>query len=58
MTIPVLLRAVSATRLNGLSPRWSNPCRGFELMKMGRSRFVPRRLFRIDAESAGALAHR
>jgi hypothetical protein len=58
MTIPVLLRAVSATRLNGLSPRRSNPCRGFELMKMAGSRAAPPHLFRIDAESAGALVHR
>jgi hypothetical protein len=49
---------VSATRLNGLSPRRSNPCRGFELMKMAGSRAAPRHLFRIDAESAGALVHR
>jgi hypothetical protein len=58
MTIPVLLRALSATRLNGLSPQRSNPCRGFELMKIGRPRCAPRRLFRIDAKSAAALWHR
>jgi hypothetical protein len=55
MTIPVLLRALSATRLNGLSPRRINRRRGFELMKMGRSRAAPRR---IDAESAAALSYR
>jgi hypothetical protein len=40
------------------SPRRGNRRRGFELMKTTGSRCLPRRLFRIDAESAGALSHR
>jgi hypothetical protein len=41
--------------LNGLSPPRSNPCRGFDLMKIAR---LPQGLFRIDAESAAALVLR